>query len=82
MSFIEGKHVKAVEGVPVSQADQERLRRDAEQGITHYNNIKDEAPKEKKNKEAKGGMFQRKKQQEDVQVELGALKESTGQIVR
>lgn len=83
MSFIEGKHVKAIEGVPVSEADQERLRRDAEQGITHYNNIKDEAPKEKKDKEAKGGLFQRKKQQEEnVQVELGAMQEGTGQVVR
>lgn len=45
MSFIEGKHVKAIEGVPVSEKDQERLRRDRELGITHHNNIKDAPPK-------------------------------------
>lgn len=48
MSFVEGKKVKSIEGVPVSEKDQERLKRDREQGILHYNNIKDEKPKEKK----------------------------------
>ncbi|CZT02032.1 uncharacterized protein RAG0_09357 [Rhynchosporium agropyri] len=57
MGFIEGKHVKAIEGVPVTEADQERLRRDRELGITHYNNIKAEKPKEKKEKK---GLFRRK----------------------
>jgi hypothetical protein len=45
MGFFEGKHVKAIEGVPVSPADQARLHRDRELGIPHYNNIKDAKPK-------------------------------------
>jgi hypothetical protein len=45
MTFVEGKKVKEIEGVPVNEKDQERLRRDKELGITHYNNIKDEKPK-------------------------------------
>lgn len=57
MSFVEGKHVKAIEGVPVTEKEKEILRRDRELGITHYNNIKDEAPKEKKKKR---GIFKRK----------------------
>ncbi|KAK8917641.1 hypothetical protein VCV18_010104 [Metarhizium anisopliae] len=39
--FLEGKTVKSIEGVPVSQADMARLERDREQGIWHFNNIKD-----------------------------------------
>lgn len=39
--FLEGKKVKGIEGVPVSQRDMDRLTRDREQGIWHYNNIKD-----------------------------------------
>ncbi|KAK6585529.1 hypothetical protein PZA11_002256 [Diplocarpon coronariae] len=70
MSFIEGKHVKAVEGIPVSEADQERLRRDRELGIVHYNNINSERPKEKKASEEKGGLLKRKhKGQDKVRVE-------------
>lgn len=84
MSFIEGKHVKAIEGVPVSEEDQERLRRDGELGITHYNNIKGEKPKEKKVKEEKAGLFKRKHQNKDgsVAVEESATEEGAGQIVR
>lgn len=54
MMFLEGKAVKSVEGVPVSEVDLQRLERDREQGVYHYNNIKDkdlEAEKEKKNKQ-------------------------------
>ncbi|KAI9167316.1 hypothetical protein HJFPF1_03442 [Paramyrothecium foliicola] len=55
MMFIEGKAVKAVEGVPISDEDLERLRSDGEQGIWHYNNIKDRELKEKeKAKKEKG----------------------------
>ncbi|KUJ20991.1 uncharacterized protein LY89DRAFT_704949 [Mollisia scopiformis] len=72
MAFIEGKHVKAIEGVPVSEKDQERLKRDRELGITHYNNIKDEGPKEKKTSEQKG-LFKRKQKTEAVAVDEGAL---------
>ncbi|PBP22742.1 hypothetical protein BUE80_DR006426 [Diplocarpon rosae] len=65
MSFIEGKHVKAIEGVPVSEADQGRLRRDRELGIVHYNNIKDERPKEKKARVERRGLFKRKQMGQD-----------------
>ncbi|RFU27005.1 hypothetical protein B7463_g9327, partial [Scytalidium lignicola] len=50
VSFLEGKRVKGIEGVPVSDEDKERLERDRELGVIHYNNIKDEPPKEKKAK--------------------------------
>lgn len=50
MSFVEGKKVKAVEGVSVSEEDREKLGRDREMGVIHWNNIKDEEPKEKKGK--------------------------------
>ena len=48
--FLEGKAVKGIEGVPLSQRDYDRLERDREQGIFHFNNIddKDIAKKEKK----------------------------------
>jgi len=58
MMFVEGKHVKSIEGVPVSEKDRERLRMDNELGITHWNNINDEKPKEKKEKK-EGGLFHR-----------------------
>lgn len=54
--FIEGKAVKSVEGVPVSPEDQARLQSDREQGIQHFNNIKDkdlEAEKAKKEEKKK-----------------------------
>jgi Protein of unknown function (DUF2985) len=83
MSFIEGKHVKAIEGVPVSEEDQERLRRDQELGIQHYNNINDEAPKEKKVKQEKGGLFKRKQNKdESARVEESAVEEGVEQIAR
>jgi len=55
MSFVEGKHVKSIEGVPISEKDQERLKRDRELGITHWNNINDEKPKEPTAKRSNGG---------------------------
>jgi hypothetical protein len=82
MSFIEGKHVKSIEGIPVSEKDQERLRRDHELGITHWNNIQDAKPKEPKEKK-QGGLFRRKKNDaEEVRVEGSAIEDGTGQIVR
>nr|DAC85238.1 TPA_exp: alpha-L-rhamnosidase [Monilinia laxa] len=56
MSFMEAKNVKAIEGVPVSDVDREKLANDRELGIVHFNNIKDEKPKEKgeKKKEKEG----------------------------
>lgn len=65
MAFVEGKHVKAIEGIPVSEKDQERLKRDRELGITHYNNIKDEKPKEKKGHE-EDGLFKRKQKKAEA----------------
>lgn len=50
MVFLEGKKVKKVEGVPVSEKDREKLKMDREMGILHYNNLKDEKPKEEKPK--------------------------------
>lgn len=48
MVFKEGKKIKGIEGVPVSDEDRERLKRDREMGIVHFNNLKDEKPKQKK----------------------------------
>ncbi|KZZ99329.1 hypothetical protein AAL_01901 [Moelleriella libera RCEF 2490] len=49
--FLEGKAVKGVEGVPLSRKDIDRLEEDREQGVWHFNNIRDkdlEAKKKKK----------------------------------
>ncbi|KAK1640271.1 hypothetical protein BDP81DRAFT_312099 [Colletotrichum phormii] len=48
MMFFEGKKVKSIEGVPLSKEDEERLSKDKEMGVHHYNNIKDKKPKEEK----------------------------------
>jgi hypothetical protein len=45
MIFVEGKKIKGVEGVLVSQKDMERLQKDRELGIQHWNNINDKMPK-------------------------------------
>jgi Protein of unknown function (DUF2985) len=82
LAFIEGKHVKAIEGIPVSEKDQERLKRDRELGITHFNNIKDAPPKEKKVKSNKGLFKRNQKADEEVKVEESALGEGTDQVVR
>lgn len=50
MMVIEGKKVKGIEGVPVSPEDLQQLQTDREQGIWHYNNLKDKEPKEKAKK--------------------------------
>ena len=50
MMGVEGKNVKTVEGVPLAKRDLERLARDRELGIPHYNNIKDKDPNEQKSK--------------------------------
>jgi Protein of unknown function (DUF2985) len=82
MAFVEGKHVKAIEGVPVSEKDQERLKQDRELGIIHYNNIKDEKPKEKKLRQEIGIFKRKQKEEEVVMVEENALETGAGQIVR
>jgi len=46
MMFLEGRKVKAVEGIPVTDEDLEFLARDRELGIPHYNNLKDKKPKD------------------------------------
>ncbi|KAI6246959.1 hypothetical protein HI914_04608 [Erysiphe necator] len=43
--FLESQKVKAIEGVEVTQQDLARLAHDQENGILHYNNIKDKKPK-------------------------------------
>ncbi|KAK1977865.1 hypothetical protein LZ30DRAFT_600350 [Colletotrichum cereale] len=48
MMFFEGKKVKSIEGVPLTKEDEERLAKDKEMGVQHYNNIKDKKPKEPK----------------------------------
>ncbi|KAI1769222.1 hypothetical protein GGR53DRAFT_474978 [Hypoxylon sp. FL1150] len=53
MMGIESKHVKAIEGVPLNKGDLERLARDKELGIPHYNNIKDKDPEAEKEKQKK-----------------------------
>ena len=82
MAFVEGKHVKAIEGVPVSEKDQERLERDRELGITHYNNIKDEKPKEKKARQGSGGGKRKQKVEKAVPVEGSAFETGARQVVR
>lgn len=73
MSFVEGKHVKAIEGVPVTEKEKEILRRDREMGVTHYNNIKDEKPKEKKSKKS---LFRRKERSGAVQSNENVMEET------
>lgn len=53
--LFQGKAVKAVEGVPLTEEDKEKLAKDQAQGIYHYNNIKAKKPKEKKHKDVEGG---------------------------
>ena len=57
MMFLDGKKVKSIEGVPVSEADRQQLEADRERGVMHYNNINDEnaarKAEEKAKKEAK-----------------------------
>ncbi|KAI1423804.1 hypothetical protein F5Y12DRAFT_507628 [Xylaria sp. FL1777] len=47
--------VRAIEGVPLTKRDIQRLARDKELGIPHYNNIKDKDPEKKAKK--KCGLF-------------------------
>jgi hypothetical protein len=53
LMFVEGKKVKSIEGVPLTDRDRARLERDQELGITHYNNIKDKPLKKEKSKRSK-----------------------------
>lgn len=78
MVFVEGKKVKKVEGVPVSEKDKEKLRKDREMGILHYNNLKDEKPKEEKPKGSHhlvGGKMRHSKNV-DKDLELGPTRQA------
>ncbi|ERT00684.1 hypothetical protein HMPREF1624_01914 [Sporothrix schenckii ATCC 58251] len=46
--FFEGKRVKGIEGVPLTDEDRAKLAHDRELGIYHYNNLKGKRPKEDK----------------------------------
>ncbi len=48
VTFVEGKKVKSIEGVPLTDEDHNKLARDKENGILHYNNLKAKRPKQKK----------------------------------
>jgi len=47
VSFLEGKKVKRIEGVALTDRDHEKLADDKTKGIYHYNNIKGKKPKRK-----------------------------------
>ncbi|KAI8660694.1 hypothetical protein NCS57_01047300 [Fusarium keratoplasticum] len=53
MMFIEGKKVKGIEGIPISEQDMQQLQEDRERGVWHFNNIKDKDLAEKEKKAAK-----------------------------
>ncbi|KAF7930748.1 hypothetical protein BELL_0023g00060 [Botrytis elliptica] len=80
MSFVEAKKVKAIEGVPVSEEDRERLRMDRELGVLHYNNIKDEGPKEKE-KEGKGKRTKGEKNRAEEARMQESIEEGVAQVV-
>jgi hypothetical protein len=52
MEAVQTMKVKAIEGVPLTKGDVQRLARDKELGIPHYNNIKDKDPEEEQKKKA------------------------------
>jgi hypothetical protein len=52
--FFEGKKVKAVEGVPLTDEDRQKLAADKAQGKLHFNNMKAKRPKEKQSDPEKG----------------------------
>ncbi len=73
--FFEGKAVKGVEGVPISQADMDLLARDRERGIYHYNNMGDK-DEEKSRKEKKKGTKTRHGEEERLK-EAGVVVNNT-----
>ncbi|KAK8149715.1 hypothetical protein G3M48_005796 [Beauveria asiatica] len=62
--FFEGKAVKGIEGVPVSQADMELLAKDRERGIYHFNNMRDKSEQKSNKREAKKGYSQNRRSKE------------------
>ncbi|KAF7902074.1 uncharacterized protein EAF01_007372 [Botrytis porri] len=81
MSFVEAKKVKAIEGVLVSEEDRERLRVDRELGVVHWNNIKDEGPKEKE-RDGKGKEMKGEKRREEEARMRESIREGVAQVVR
>ena len=45
--FWEGKRVKGIEGVPLTDEDRQKLAHDRAMGVYHYNNLSGKKPKEK-----------------------------------
>lgn len=64
MMFLEGKKVKGIEGVPITEQDQKQLANDREKGVWHFNNIKDKDPTEDGKKKKK-----KKKEKEEEEEE-------------
>lgn len=54
VTFVEGKKVKGIEGVPLTDEDKGKLASDKERGVLHYNNLKAKKPKQKKGDPEKG----------------------------
>lgn len=82
MSFVEGRRVKSIEGVPLTEDDKAVLERDRELGITHYNNINDERPKEKVHKKQSSRLSKGKATEaERVQVEESSMTKGAKRLV-
>lgn len=60
-SMLEGKTVKSIEGVPLTDEDREKLASDKAQGIYHYNNIQAKKPKKKKAEDPEQGQGKRRR---------------------
>lgn len=83
MQFFEGKKIKGIEGVAVTPEDLEVLKKDREVGVVHYNNIKDEKPKEKKQKKMQGLIGGKKeKEHQAIQLEEDVMQSTVRQVVR
>lgn len=78
--FLEGKAVKGIEGVPLSQNDLDRLDRDREQGIWHFNNLKDKDLFAKKKKGKNGGKEITQVDTVDMTAERSAGGDSKGSM--
>lgn len=70
--FFEGKKVKSIEGVPLTDRDRARLERDQELGITHYNNIKDKPLEKEKSKKSKRSIRSKMSKSDDTKENAGS----------
>ncbi|KAI1327842.1 hypothetical protein F5Y16DRAFT_398912 [Xylariaceae sp. FL0255] len=68
MQGSEASHVKVVEGVPLTKRDKERLARDKQLGIIHYNNAKDKNPEEEKSKKSNRSIRRRKHETSEIEL--------------